>query len=428
MSDFMTPHETALACVATCMKKARLRPDTLIVSSLMAGVLFSTGGMLHTSIQSFCPNLMALNPGLVHLLQGIVYPIGLFYVVIMGVDLFNANVFYFTVGVLRGAVTIFDLLISWSISWLLNLVGNIFVCYIVCHFSTVTLKPDFVDGSVAIAMEKITFRFHQTLIKGIAGNFFVSLSIYLQLMAKPLHVKFLLMSLPIFSFVALGFTHVVADMFLVTIGMINGADIGVGTYIWKLLLPGTLGNIIGGGFFGLVFPWYLHLVVVERDAHMLKLPKYDERDEQPELGVDSRIVRSRTSTLYGSRLPTNRTSLSSESENKQAGTPPEQIYGDNVDPLDPEFNPSYDVPKEEEEEDNSPSGVFPVLGMGPPLQRERTIASAYQDSDESLGHIQSHSSSFQSHRSGSVYTARDTSMRGQLMRVFTRTKPDGSAA
>ncbi|KGK32416.1 hypothetical protein JL09_g6977, partial [Pichia kudriavzevii] len=33
-------------------------------------------------------------------------------------------------------------------------------------------------------------------------------------MVKPLHVKFLMIFLPIFTFVSMGFSHAVADMFM----------------------------------------------------------------------------------------------------------------------------------------------------------------------------------------------------------------------
>ena len=36
-------------------------------------------------------------------------------------------------------------------------------------------------------------------------------------------------------------------------------DIGVGLYIWKSLIPTTIGNIIGGGFFVGSAYWYLYL-------------------------------------------------------------------------------------------------------------------------------------------------------------------------
>lgn len=354
-SLYLTTHEAALAVVATAMKKARLLLDTLIVNSLIGGVLFTSGGMLHVMIQSDAPLLFEQNPGLVQLMQGLLYPIGLFYVIVMGVDLFNSNILFFTVGVARGAVTILDMLISWIVSWWMNLVGNIFVCYIVCHYSSMSSLQLWVAGSVHILETKLEPNFAQTLLKAIAGNFFVCLAIYLQLMAKPLHVKFFMMMLPIFTFVSLGFTHSVADMFMVIIGLINSGKISVGLVAWKILLPGAVGNIIGGGFFALVIPYYLHLIVVERDQKKLNLPRFEMRDDQPELIQDSRVIRvpmDEPETMVG----------------KEDG----ECAVDNVPSRTSTIPPHRRMASTYRK---SPANVFPVYGMGQPRERENSIAS-----------------------------------------------------
>lgn len=390
MSDdayYITPHEAALAVVATSMKKARLRLDTLIINSIVGGVLFSAGGMLHLCAQAENPEIWDNNPGLVHLMQGLVYPIGLFYVVIMGADLYNSNILYFSVGVCRGAVTILDLLISWFVSWFCNLGANLFVCYVICDLSGITKAPHYVEGSIQITMDKASASFIQTFIRATAANFCVCLAVYLQLMAKPLHVKFFLMALPVFTFVTMGFNHAVADMYLIPMGMFNGAPLSVGKLIWKLLIPAALGNAVGGSIFGIVIPWYSHLVVVERDRKLLNLPQYEAKDEQPELEMDSRVV----------RVPTEK-----EQDIDSSSDLDEQNNSD-------DYNPVSYMPQAPRRPSQitrasgslsrmptgasafsrssvrSPPGVFPVLGMGEPLTRERTIASSQhqnRDSDD----------------------------------------------
>lgn len=378
-SLYLTTQEAALAVVATAMKKARLQIDTLAVNSLVGGMLFSTGGMLHVMVQSRCPETFETNPGFILLLQGLLYPIGLFYVVILGADLFNSNILFFSVGLARGAVSIVDLIISWFVSWWLNLVGNIFVCYIICHYSGVTSQALTVAGSREILETKASATFIETLLKGVAGNFLVCLAVYLQLMAKPIHVKFLLMVIPIFTFVSMGFTHTVADMYMIIIGLINGADVTVATAAWKLFLPGTIGNIIGGSFFGLIIPWYLHLYVVERDQRRLRLPRYKLLDEQPELNQDSRVVRVReededdeddaepTNLLHEKSGDMENSSLSSRDY-----TSPDDLLVRALSRVSTKTRMKRTLEK-------SPANVFPVYGMGPASERERSIASGKGD-------------------------------------------------
>ena len=92
---YLTTYEAALAVVATAMKKARLRIDVLVINSLMGGMLFTTGGMLYDLIRAGFSGINETNPGVISLLQGICYPIGLFYVVILG-WICSIQIFYFS--------------------------------------------------------------------------------------------------------------------------------------------------------------------------------------------------------------------------------------------------------------------------------------------------------------------------------------------
>ena len=200
---YITPHEAALALVATAMKKARITFDALVLNSILGGVVFCSGSLLYLAIHCESPELWDKNPGVVNFLGGIVISIGLFYVVILGADLYNSNILYFSVAFLRRAVSIWDVLISWSVSWLGNLAGNLFVSYVIIYLSGIGHSEEWKAGTIKIAEQKASFSFIQTFLKAIGGNFYVALAIYLQLLAKPLHVKFLAILIPIFTLVCI---------------------------------------------------------------------------------------------------------------------------------------------------------------------------------------------------------------------------------
>lgn len=392
---YLTTYEAALAVVATAMKKSRLRIDTLIINSFIGGMLFSTGGMLHTMVESNLPEVLKTNPGFVLMITGFCYPIALFYVVITGVDLFNSNVLFFSTAYCRRAVSILDVLISWMVSWWLNLVGTIFVAYVISHYSGISQTEAMVQGTIEIALAKSSSSFVQTFIKAIAGNFFVCFAIFLQLMAKPIHVKFLMILLPIFTFVSIGFTHCIADMYVMIIGLINGAPLSVGLVAWKVFVPAALGNIVGGSFYGIVITWYLHIYVVEQDQKRLKLPKYDVRDEQPELNMDSRVVRQRKSVLYDQveehddSDETNEKLDDSQHDRHGSDSPDSasyspQPYFENLELRNTATRASaYSTATARTMRHRSPKNVFPVYGMGPPLAKERTIADGRRHSIKS---------------------------------------------
>ena len=379
---YITPHEAALAVVATSMKKSRLPFYILCINSIMGAFLFSAGGMLYVMCEAGGQGLIPGANIFVYICQGAVYAIGLFYVIVCGMELFNSNILFFSVGVMRGAVTLMDLFISWFVSFWVNLASTIFVVYVFCYCSGILKQENYIVGTCSINRSKDSFTFAETLLKGIAGNFFVCLAVYLQIMVKPLHVKFLMIFLPIFTFVSMGFTHVVADMFLVPAGIFNNCGYGWGRYFWKIMLPGAIGNMIGGSFFGIAIPWFLHLFVIENDMKKLNLPAYEERDEQPMLNMDSRVV----------RVPTHISPSNSEASSIREFKPDDENDISRVNTTRSTRSTAFEPDlgrvqtsaasirsrtSRGPRQIRSPKGVFPVVDMGEPLMKEKTVASAY---------------------------------------------------
>ncbi|CCE64196.1 hypothetical protein TPHA_0G03560 [Tetrapisispora phaffii CBS 4417] len=412
-TNYLSPHEAALAIVATAMKKARLTIDVLIINSILGGIFFSCGGLLLLAAHADNPVLFSENPGIPNMFSGFTFAIALYYVIITGVDLFNSNILYFSVALLRRAVTIYDLLISWFVSLLGNIAGSLFVSYLFGFLSGIGKQTEWRSASRKIAEQKLSFSFIETFLKAIAGNFLVCLAVYLQIMAKPIHVKFIVLVLPIYTFITIGFTHAVGDMAVVFVGMYNGAKVSVGEYIWKLLIPGAVGNIIGGSAFGIVIPFYLHLIVVERDNKGLGLPQYDLRDEQPEVNMDSRVVKvsKPTENLIDDELNeetdhsvrSDRTSIAANTDNETESvtsvdselestsyasqsttdTPSIGIYHGETSSIRPKpsvrsVRTNMSKVAKIQTKVNSPAGLFPVYGMGEPLEREKTIQSGFR--------------------------------------------------
>lgn len=84
------------------------------------------------------------------------------------------------------------------------------------------------------AKKQVTPDFHQVFLRGIGCNWLVCSAVMLALQAKDLSSKAVAMWFPIFGFVALGFDHVVANMFFIPIGIFLGTPgLTTGLYIWK---------------------------------------------------------------------------------------------------------------------------------------------------------------------------------------------------
>jgi formate/nitrite transporter FocA (FNT family) len=76
-------------------------------------------------------------------------------------------------------------------------------------------------------------------------NVLVCLAVWLSLAARSIEGKVLAIVFPITAFVALGFEHCVANLYLIPIGMLSGAHV-TGPQLIGNILAVTLGNTVGG--------------------------------------------------------------------------------------------------------------------------------------------------------------------------------------
>merc|ERR1711998_649112 len=90
--------------------------------------------------------------------------------------------------------------------------------------------------------------FLATFVKGILCNWLVCMAVYLASFAKDVIGKMVAIWFCISAFVALGLEHSVANMFIIPLGIMNGAAVTWKSFLMSNLLPVTLGNIVGGAF------------------------------------------------------------------------------------------------------------------------------------------------------------------------------------
>jgi hypothetical protein len=113
------------------------------------------------------------------------------------------------------------------------------------------------------------------------------MAIWLGAGARDIISKVIVLHFPIFVFVFLGFEHVIVNMYYIPMGILNGADVGIGRYIWHSMIPSLIGNIIGGLLLG------IPMVLMHQP---MELPTFIKRRQRSE----SVIVREETS---GSQSP-----------------------------------------------------------------------------------------------------------------------------
>ncbi|KAF2497383.1 Formate/nitrite transporter, partial [Lophium mytilinum] len=258
--DAFTTQQTVELCSRIGTKKAHMRLDKLFVNSCMAGPLLGFGCAVLISTSS-SPWYQENAPGLIRTLGALLFPVGLVMIVLTGADLFTSNIMFMTIAYLHRRVSIIDVLKIWFISFFGNLGGMLFFMAIITGYGGLFSEtPGYTETAVTIAMQKAhNPQWHQIFLRAIAANWLVCLAVFLSISSREIVSKVTAIWWPTATFVACAFDHVVANMYFVPMGIWEGAPISVGYYIWKSLIPTTLGNIIGGAVFvGLPY-WYLYL-------------------------------------------------------------------------------------------------------------------------------------------------------------------------
>ncbi|MHC5173246.1 MAG: formate/nitrite transporter family protein [Planctomycetota bacterium] len=244
----LTNKELSETISALGMKKANTHPWQLFLLGILAGLYISFGGHLF---------LVALTEGMGKVMAGAVFSVGLVLVLIAGAELFTGNIIML-VGTITHLIPFKLMLRNWITVYLGNFAGAFGFAFLIWKSGLMgNLDAPSQIGLLAekIADAKLAISFSECLIRGIFCNMLVILSIIMVTLSKDVTSKILCCILPIMTFVACGFEHCVANMFLIPIGLfVKGTPAVEHVYMFKNILPVTLGNIIGGVSILLIHP------------------------------------------------------------------------------------------------------------------------------------------------------------------------------
>ena len=259
-----SPPETAEALCAVGNKKTNLPISKMFILAMFAGVYIGFGAQLMTVVKVGLAD--ALGPGFSAFLGGAVFSVGLMLVVIAGAELFTGNNLIALACCNRRA-SVVGLLKNWIVVYTGNLVGSILLALIVFGGFYAYSDPGAMGAlAVNIANVKVNLGFVEALFRGIGCNWLVCLAVWLAVSSKDNIGKIFSCFFPIMAFVAMGFEHSIANMYLIPIGIFlkdfAGLTASAGltwTGFMQNLIPVTIGNIIGGAFFVGVLYWYVYL-------------------------------------------------------------------------------------------------------------------------------------------------------------------------
>jgi formate/nitrite transporter len=259
------PHEMAQVAAETGAKKTHRTWDRVLVSAFLAGAYISFGALVAITVSS---GLDAEIWGtLPTLFMGAAFTLGLVLVLVAGSDLATGNMMLVPLSAMRGKIGIGDVARNLTLVLLGNLLGALFVAFFLA-VQTGVIGDAGGDGSSGLTYERLAgiaqgkatgHTAWETFLRGVGCNWLVCLAVWMSLASASVSGKILAIFFPVMAFVAMGFDHVVANMFFLPAAVFAGVPgVGWDDTVVNWLLAGA-GNLVGAVVFVATSYWYLFL-------------------------------------------------------------------------------------------------------------------------------------------------------------------------
>ncbi|KXS41740.1 MAG: Formate/nitrite family transporter [Candidatus Frackibacter sp. T328-2] len=253
---FKKPDSITRAMIETGSKKAKKDWKKLIVLGFLAGAYIAFGAMMAIRITAGMP--VEVWGTFTKFVGGTVFSVGLVLVLLAGSELVTGNMTAIPLACFSGKAKWAGLLRNWIFVFLGNLLGALFVAYFLSYQTGLLTVEPWLSKVQAIAQAKVSLTFSQAFWRAVGCNWLVGLAIWLAVAADDVASKIIGIWFPIMTFVALGFEHIVANLFFVPLGIMTGAT-NVSAFIINNAIPVLLGNIVGAGLFVAAVYWYLYV-------------------------------------------------------------------------------------------------------------------------------------------------------------------------
>lgn len=274
------PNEIAVSIREIGRKKTMISLDRMFVLAVLAGAYIGFGAQLATTVSMDMAPIYGW--GVTNLVSGAVFSVGLMLVILGGAELFTGNNLIW-LSHLSGRARLVQVIRSWVSVYLGNFLGSILLVAIIFLGGLYSMGSNALGlRALAIANAKVNLGFLELVARGIVCNWLVCLAIWIATSAEDTTGKIMACFFPITAFVASGFEHSVANMFFVPMGIMlrgipslvaqsnmNLVNLTWGNFLVRNLLPVTLGNLIGGGFFVATLYWYVYLRPEARAMDMI---------------------------------------------------------------------------------------------------------------------------------------------------------------
>lgn len=271
--DALLPPQMALACETAGAAKAARDEVALVVLGLLAGAFIALGAVFMTVVLTGAGDLPW---GVARLLGGLVFSLGLILVIVGGAELFTGDSLMI-VACASGRITPGALMRAWLLVYAGNIVGAVGTAALVF----LSGQYAFAGGGVghtalAIASAKAALPTVELFFLAVLCNVLVCLAVWMSFGARSTSDKVLVIVPPIAAFVAAGFEHSIANLYLLPYalaikawagpafwaGMGDGAtaypDLTVAAALHNIAVS-TIGNLVGGSLMVGAVYWFVYL-------------------------------------------------------------------------------------------------------------------------------------------------------------------------
>lgn len=252
-SDVYSPANIAERVEQVGVTKANMSLLQMIILGMLAGAFIGFGAMANNLVLSDpLPSMAATR-----ILGGAVFSLGLILVVVAGAELFTGNNLV-VMAYIDGRISFRLLSRNWTVIILSNFVGAVFLAWMVWmsgHGELLSGKVG--ERIIATAQSKCLLSADRAFFSGILCNILVCLAVWMTFAGRSVTDKLLAILLPITVFVAAGFEHSVANMFILPLAWLlqqdplfsNMSNVVSLSGMLHNLVPVIAGNLVGGGVF-----------------------------------------------------------------------------------------------------------------------------------------------------------------------------------
>jgi formate transporter len=272
--DALLPDAVARKAEEAGVAKSLRDWPRLFALSILAGAFIAFGAMLATIVLAGSDGVVSF--GIARLVAGLAFSLGLILVVVGGAELFTGDMLM-VMAWASGRLPITRMLRAWGIIYVGNLVGALGTAVLIFLSGHHEVGKGLIAAAaLAAASGKAVLPFFDVFVRGILANVLVCMAVWATLGGRTVADKVLVIVLPVAAFVAAGFEHSIANMYLLPYAWMIKA--GASSDLWammggsasefdaltlramgKNLIAATAGNFVGGALLvGLVY-WFIYL-------------------------------------------------------------------------------------------------------------------------------------------------------------------------